>query len=327
MKESDMATGNLVDNINNIKGKMVKDGKFRKAMRSIALHNSGTFSADLNGEVSQQAIQVKQLKKSGASGDGANVAIPLAAVEELSSRDGMEKVLENGPWLIRLVPIFLNIWTPNTRLTKDTITSAPIWVKMHNVPIVTYSEIRLCLITSQVGRPIMLDAYTSTICKKLWGKNDYARALIEVSSLTPMKDSIVVAIPFPDGTGHSLETDCPKYVKVPTVALEEDDGFTKPNKDEDGGLNQSSLPDPNKPPEIHESQPVTKSVPTYPDVFSKNSFETLMNRDIEFGTNDSLQASSSNNPVDDDEEDMEQVYNECDFVKKASTLSETIIDV
>ncbi|GJR74730.1 hypothetical protein Tco_0087095 [Tanacetum coccineum] len=35
----------------------------------------------------------------------------------------MEKVLENGPWLIRLVPIILNVWTPTSKMKKDEITT------------------------------------------------------------------------------------------------------------------------------------------------------------------------------------------------------------
>ncbi|GJS87227.1 putative reverse transcriptase domain-containing protein [Tanacetum coccineum] len=54
---------------------------------------------------------------------------------QFATKEGMERVLENGPWLIRLVPIILNIWTPNARLKKDEITMVPIWVKLHNVPI------------------------------------------------------------------------------------------------------------------------------------------------------------------------------------------------
>ncbi|GJX05484.1 hypothetical protein Tco_0191400 [Tanacetum coccineum] len=182
---------------------------------------------------------------------GANVAIPLAVVKEVSQRFentlygyfigkrlafplGMERVLENGSWLIRLVPIFLNIWTPNTVLKKDTITSAPIWVKLHHVPIVAFPKIGLSLITSQLGRPIMLDAYTSTMCQKSWGRNSYARALVEVSLLVALKESLVVAIPFPNRTGHSLETvevedaECPKNVKVmDSTPVEDEDGFTQ----------------------------------------------------------------------------------------------------
>ncbi|GJW23351.1 putative reverse transcriptase domain, reverse transcriptase zinc-binding domain protein [Tanacetum coccineum] len=133
---------------------------------------------------------------------GAHVAIPLGAVDE----EGMERVLEDGPWLIRLVPIILNIWTPNARLKNDEITTVPIWVKLHNVPIVTYSEIRLSLITTHIGKPIMLDGYTSNMCVNSWGRNSYARALIEVSAKSALTDSMVVAIPFKNGLGHSMET-------------------------------------------------------------------------------------------------------------------------
>nr|GEY56051.1 hypothetical protein [Tanacetum cinerariifolium] len=94
---------------------------------------------------------------------GATVAIPLVAVEEakyglervmlqngfflfqFSTREGMERVLENGMWLIRLVPLILNVWSPNTIMKKDEITMAPAWVKLHNVPIVAYSEAGLSL--------------------------------------------------------------------------------------------------------------------------------------------------------------------------------------
>ncbi|GJT67716.1 zinc knuckle CX2CX4HX4C containing protein [Tanacetum coccineum] len=89
---------------------------------------------------------------------GARVAIPLAAVEEVSSRftntlygffigkrlafplvenyEGMDKVIESGMWLIKLVPLILNVWTPNAVLKKDEIKSAPNKVKLHMIPIV-----------------------------------------------------------------------------------------------------------------------------------------------------------------------------------------------
>nr|GEV62700.1 hypothetical protein [Tanacetum cinerariifolium] len=65
------------------------------------------------------------------------------------------------------------------------------------------------------------DAYTSTMCQKSRGRNTYARALVEVSSETDQKDSLVVAIPFPNGKGHSLET-----TKAP-ADVDENDGFTQ----------------------------------------------------------------------------------------------------
>ncbi|GJR18095.1 hypothetical protein Tco_0966622 [Tanacetum coccineum] len=51
----------------------------------------------------------------------------------------------------------------------------------------------------------MLDAYTSTMCLNLWGRNTYARTLIEVSSIYDLVESLIVAIPFQNGLGHSLK--------------------------------------------------------------------------------------------------------------------------
>ncbi|GJW68309.1 hypothetical protein Tco_0122733 [Tanacetum coccineum] len=78
---------------------------------------------------------------------------------------GVEQVLEQGPWLIRNIPIILTKWSPNLSLTKDKVSKVPVWVKMHKVPVVAYSEDGLSLIATQVGKPVMLDACTSTIYK------------------------------------------------------------------------------------------------------------------------------------------------------------------
>nr|GEV76727.1 retrovirus-related Pol polyprotein from transposon 17.6 [Tanacetum cinerariifolium] len=96
---------------------------------------------------------------------------------QFDTREGIESVLENGLWLIRRVPLILNEWTPNTILKKDEIKHVPIWVKMHHVPIVVYSDIGLSLICTQIGKPLMLDSYTSNMCMHSWGRSTYARAL------------------------------------------------------------------------------------------------------------------------------------------------------
>nr|GEX21161.1 hypothetical protein [Tanacetum cinerariifolium] len=125
---------------------------------------------------------------------------------QFSTRDGMEKVIENGPWLIRSVLLILNVWTPNAQVKKDDIKLVPVWVKLRHVPVVADSEIGLSLITTQLRRPIMLDSYTCNMCINPWGKSDYARALIQVSADVELTKLVVVAIPFLDNTGHSLET-------------------------------------------------------------------------------------------------------------------------
>ncbi|GJT80255.1 hypothetical protein Tco_1054597 [Tanacetum coccineum] len=135
----------------------------------------------------------------------ADLAIPLSSVNEVSNRfanslygyfidgffffkintkTGMEQVLENGPWIIKNVLMILNVWSPDASLKKEDLTRAPVWVKLHNVPIAAFTEDGL----------------------KSWGCISYARALIEINSEQVLKDDLVVAIPLLNILGYTKET-------------------------------------------------------------------------------------------------------------------------
>nr|GEX52239.1 hypothetical protein [Tanacetum cinerariifolium] len=179
---------------------------------------------------------------------------------QFETKDGMESVMENGPWLIQLVLLILNVQTPNTVLKKDVIKHAPVWVKMHLVPTVAYSEIGLSLITTQIGKPIMLDTYTSNMCLNSLGQSTYAKALIEVATDTKLKESMIIAIPLSNKEGHTFSTvdieyewtpprcetcmifdhvsdKCPKLPKVVAPAQVTEDGFTVVKKKKTKGKN------------------------------------------------------------------------------------------
>ncbi|GJT50670.1 zinc knuckle CX2CX4HX4C containing protein [Tanacetum coccineum] len=126
-------------------------------------------------------------------------------------------------------------------LKKDDVTKIPVWVKFHKVPIVVYSEDGLSLIATQIGKPLMLDAFTSSMCVEACGRINFARALIEISSDTDLKKEVIMAIPDEDGIsytkeiisvdewqpsrcadckifGHSSDR-CPKIVREPFVSI------------------------------------------------------------------------------------------------------------
>ncbi|GJR27858.1 zinc knuckle CX2CX4HX4C containing protein [Tanacetum coccineum] len=77
------------------------------------------------------------------------------------------------------VHLVLNVWSPNTDLKKAEVKKAPVWIKLHHVPIVAYSEIGLSLIMTQLGKPIIMNGnpprcatckifdHHSEICPKL----------------------------------------------------------------------------------------------------------------------------------------------------------------
>ncbi|GJY47004.1 trichome birefringence-like protein 3, partial [Tanacetum coccineum] len=143
---------------------------------------------------------------------------------KFASLTGLEQVIEQGPWLIRNTPIILNKWTPNLSLTKDEVTRVPVWVKMHKVLVVAYSEDGLSdglsLIATQIGKPIMLDAFTSSMCVDSWGRIGFARALIEVSANKELKQEIIMAVPVEEGTGHTKERIRLEYEWKPPLCIE-----------------------------------------------------------------------------------------------------------
>nr|GEW54818.1 hypothetical protein [Tanacetum cinerariifolium] len=238
---SSMAFNNVKTATNEGKDNLVitslaKENKVRVKSCNTGTHNTNLYDATVgekNAHVSTLNSQNNIVKVSSLTNEenvlGADVALPIAAMDETCDKfantlygyfigswlvfpivqitsEGMLKVLNGGPWFIRSRPIMLNIWSANTKLKMEDCTKVPVWIKIHNVPVVAFSEIGLSLITTQLGRPIMLDARTSDLCLNPWSQSTCARALIELSAESAIKDSVVVAIPFPNGSDHSLET-------------------------------------------------------------------------------------------------------------------------
>nr|GEW46639.1 hypothetical protein [Tanacetum cinerariifolium] len=110
---------------------------------------------------------------------------------QFNTKEGMESVLENGPWLIRHVPLLLNEWTANTILKKDEIKRVPI------------------------GKPLMLDSYTSNMCLNSWGRSAYAWVLIEIAADFELMKSLIVAIPVGNKEGHTFAMIDIKYEWTP----------------------------------------------------------------------------------------------------------------
>ncbi|XP_071726548.1 uncharacterized protein [Rutidosis leptorrhynchoides] len=167
--------------------------------------------------------------------------------------------------MIRTIPITLNQWSPNVSLTKDDLTKVPVWVRLYEVPLVGYTEVGLSVIASKIGRPMMLDAYTSTMCLESWGRPNFARAMIEVSSKQVLKESLKVATPNINGSGNTIDevrieydwkpprcscckvfghndSQCPKVVVVETAQEVQPDtyGFVRVNHKKNVGLSKNN---------------------------------------------------------------------------------------
>ncbi|GJV46924.1 zinc knuckle CX2CX4HX4C containing protein [Tanacetum coccineum] len=135
---------------------------------------------------------------------------------------GLDDVLENGPWMIRNIHIILKKWSIDTRLCKDDLTRISVWVKIHDVPIqVFFFKDGLSIIASQIGKPIMLDSYTTLMCIESWGRSSFARCLIEINMEDVLQETLTMGVPLIEGTGFTIETHsdyvkdhCPKKVSI-----------------------------------------------------------------------------------------------------------------
>ncbi|GJS72429.1 hypothetical protein Tco_0705270 [Tanacetum coccineum] len=124
---------------------------------------------------------------------------------KFASKEGLEQVLQRGPWMIRKSPIILTKWSSSLSLKRCEVTSVAVWVRLHGVPILAYSEDGLSLIATQIGKPLLLDAFTSSMCVESRSRISFARALIKVSSESELTSKVTMAIPNEEGDGYTKE--------------------------------------------------------------------------------------------------------------------------
>ena len=108
--------------------------------------------------------------------------------------------------MIRKSTIILKKWSIDTRLCKEEPTCIPVWVKLHDVPIQVFEEDGINLIAPFIGKPIMLDSYTSSTCKDSWGRSSFARCLIEISSEADLVEVVTIGVPSLIGDGFTKDT-------------------------------------------------------------------------------------------------------------------------
>ncbi|GKC87947.1 retrotransposon protein, putative, ty1-copia subclass [Tanacetum coccineum] len=93
--------------------------------------------------------------------------------------DGLDAMLENGPWFIRNNLLILKKRHPDVNLLKEDVSTVPVWVKLHGVPIKAFGEDGLSAIATKLGQ-----------------------AMIELRADMELKENIVVAMPKIIGEGH-----------------------------------------------------------------------------------------------------------------------------
>ncbi|GKB04845.1 hypothetical protein Tco_0833040 [Tanacetum coccineum] len=70
---------------------------------------------------------------------------------QFSSMEGLDAMLENGPWFIRNNMLILKKWHPDENLLKEDVRYVLVWVKLYGVPVTTFSGDDLSAIATELG--------------------------------------------------------------------------------------------------------------------------------------------------------------------------------
>ncbi|KAL0284150.1 UNVERIFIED_CONTAM: hypothetical protein Sradi_7207800 [Sesamum radiatum] len=69
----------------------------------------------------------------------------------------MQEVIQGGPWLFQGLPIVLQKWVPGIPMKKCCLTQVPIWIRLKHMPMEFWTDDRLSIIASGVGKPLYTD--------------------------------------------------------------------------------------------------------------------------------------------------------------------------
>ncbi|GKA47142.1 reverse transcriptase domain-containing protein [Tanacetum coccineum] len=235
--DSNVTKDDFASKIKNIDGKIVQDGKLRKALRNVNMAAPSTFIAPLDYS------SMSSMDKTQADDVFIGVTSGNANEANANESNGMNQSYASmfkQPVALKAVQL--------TQMNNEERLAFPVvenyvknaWAKFGLERTMLTNGFFFFQFTTHEGMERVLENGPWLI-----------RALVEVSSLTKLKESLIVAIPFPNGTGHSLETvdveyewqpprcetckifdhrdmDCPKREKVVVPNQEVDqDGFTQ----------------------------------------------------------------------------------------------------
>ncbi|GJW53300.1 retrotransposon protein, putative, ty1-copia subclass [Tanacetum coccineum] len=93
---------------------------------------------------------------------------PIVKEKQSTSVDTSIPILENT-CLRSCPPLPMQGSTPAGNTSED-VGTVLVWVKLHGVPITTFSDDGLSVIATKLGNPLMLDSYTSDMCLQSWGR-------------------------------------------------------------------------------------------------------------------------------------------------------------
>ncbi|GKA43910.1 zinc knuckle CX2CX4HX4C containing protein [Tanacetum coccineum] len=103
---------------------------------------------------------------------------------------GLNEVVEKGPWMVIYKPLVVQKWDINMSIDKTEPDKLPLWDRLCNLPLEAWSINGISALASRIGKPLIMDAMTASMCKHGTGRIGYARVLVEVQAKKDLPEKI-----------------------------------------------------------------------------------------------------------------------------------------
>ncbi|KAI0500656.1 hypothetical protein KFK09_018872 [Dendrobium nobile] len=103
--------------------------------------------------------------------------------------EDFEMAWSKGVWFFLGRPFLLQKWSPKFLPKRENFTSIPIWVKIHDLPLVCWNSEGISSIASKIGIPLAVDALTAQRTRLT-----FARVCIQVNADATYPEEIPISI-------------------------------------------------------------------------------------------------------------------------------------
>ncbi|KAI8568082.1 hypothetical protein RHMOL_Rhmol02G0169700 [Rhododendron molle] len=158
-----------------LRGVRRRTAEGRRGSEGCAQDNSGTTG------------KVNSVDSTGQSLKGPHLSFSVLLSSE-RDMETLDSILENGPYFCGGKHIVIKKWHPGMHLTKGAFSSVPVWVKLYNVPLESWTEDGLSYIASYISNPLYLD-FTQN-----HSQLTFAHVCIEVEAAKEIPKSFVVSL-------------------------------------------------------------------------------------------------------------------------------------
>ncbi|XP_020672596.1 uncharacterized protein LOC110092407 [Dendrobium catenatum] len=173
VRNSDILNVDAVDNAED--GITVKLNVEKETENIEKLHNSLVVKAF--GENVPLYVISNELRRQWAQFGNFHITMlgmgwSLCAFEDAKA---LESVMNNGPWYVNGHIIDMDKWSPMFSPSFLKGLTAPVWIRLPNLPLYCWDEVNVCRIASQVGTPYLIDGSIFQ-----WNRREFARVCVRI---------------------------------------------------------------------------------------------------------------------------------------------------